>query len=168
MSVEKVLEAIKANDVQFVDLRFVDTKGKEQHVSVRSTMVDADFFVEGKMFDGSSIDGWKGINKLDMILMPDPDSMVMDPFYEDPTLILRCDVIEPDTMMGYTRDPRSIVCVGQLILVVLLSKLVVKKLLGVRIKNTSQAILGIVLVLKEGIFLCRRLILVKTYVLRCA
>jgi glutamine synthetase len=108
MSVEKVLEMIKANEVEFVDLRFVDTKGKEQHISVRANTIDADFFSEGKMFDGSSIEGWKGINKSDMILMPDADSLVMDPFFEDPTLILRCDVIEPDTMMGYARDPRSV------------------------------------------------------------
>ena len=71
-------------------------------------MVGADTFEEGKMFDGSSIAGWKGINESDMILMPDPVSAVVDPFMQDTTLLLRCDVIEPDTMQGYDRDPRSI------------------------------------------------------------
>ncbi|TKB47961.1 glutamate--ammonia ligase [Ferrimonas sediminicola] len=108
MSVEHVLELIKENDVKFVDLRFTDTKGKEQHVSLPTHQVGADFFEEGKMFDGSSIAGWKGINESDMVLMPDPATAVLDPFTEEATLNLRCDVIEPTTMQGYDRDPRSI------------------------------------------------------------
>ena len=108
MSVENVLQRIKDEEIKFVDLRFTDTKGKEQHVSVRSNMVDAEFFTEGKMFDGSSIAGWKGISESDMILMPEADSAVLDPFFEDPTLIIRCDIVEPNTMSGYTRDPRSV------------------------------------------------------------
>ncbi|WP_417349793.1 glutamate--ammonia ligase [Ferrimonas sp.] len=108
MSVEHVLELIKENDVKFVDLRFTDTKGKEQHVSLPTHQVDEDFFEEGKMFDGSSIAGWKGINESDMVLMPDPATAILDPFTEEATLNIRCDIIEPTTMQGYDRDPRSI------------------------------------------------------------
>lgn len=108
MSSKDILKTMKEEDVEFIDLRFVDTKGKEQHVSLPSTAVDDDFFEEGKMFDGSSIAGWKGINESDMVLMPDLDSAVMDPFSEHRTLLLRCDVLEPDTMEGYDRCPRSL------------------------------------------------------------
>ncbi len=104
----KTLQMIKENNVKFVDLRFTDTRGKEQHVSVPARTIDADAFKDGKMFDGSSIAGWKGIQESDMILMPDDDSCVMDPFTDEPTLILRCDILEPSTMKGYDRDPRSI------------------------------------------------------------
>ena len=105
---ERTLDLISKNDVSWVDLRFTDTKGKEQHVSVPSNTVDEDFFEGGKMFDGSSISGWKGINESDMILMPDDSTAVLDPFTDDPTVIVRCDIVEPDTMQGYERDPRSI------------------------------------------------------------
>ncbi|MHB8426042.1 MAG: glutamate--ammonia ligase, partial [Gammaproteobacteria bacterium] len=87
---------------------FTDTRGKEQHVSVPSHTLDEELFEDGKMFDGSSIAGWKGINESDMILMPDPASAVIDPFFEEASVILRCDVIEPTTMQGYERDPRSL------------------------------------------------------------
>jgi glutamine synthetase len=99
---------MKQNKVKFVDLRFTDTKGKEQHISVPGAVVDEETFENGKMFDGSSIAGWKGIDESDMILMPDAESAVMDPFMEEPTLVLRCDIIEPVTMQGYERDPRTI------------------------------------------------------------
>ncbi|MFQ6021922.1 MAG: glutamate--ammonia ligase [Acidiferrobacterales bacterium] len=108
MSVADVLKMMKEDKVKFVDLRFTDTKGKEQHVSVPAHVVDEDTFENGKMFDGSSIAGWKGIQESDMILMPEPESAVMDPFMEEPTLVLRCDIIEPATMQGYERDPRTI------------------------------------------------------------
>lgn len=108
MSVDNVLKIIADNEVKFVDLRFTDSKGKEQHVSVRATTIDDDFFTEGKMFDGSSIAGWRGINESDMVLMPEADSVILDPFAEDTTLIVRCDILEPKTMKGYTRDPRSV------------------------------------------------------------
>ena len=104
---------IKDQDIQFVDFRFTDTKGKEQHVSVPAAMADEDMFDEGKMFDGSSIAGWKGIQESDMILMPDANSAVIDPFLQDTTLLLRCDVIEPTTMQGYDRDPRTIAKRGE-------------------------------------------------------
>ncbi|RYV03776.1 glutamine synthetase [Shewanella sp. OPT22] len=108
MSVESVLEQLEELDVKFVDLRFTDTKGKEQHVSIPAHQVDEDFFEDGKMFDGSSIAGWKGINESDMVLMPDASTFVLDPFTEDTTALIRCDILEPSTMQGYDRDPRSI------------------------------------------------------------
>jgi len=113
MSAANVLKMIKDQDIQFVDFRFTDTKGKEQHVSVPAAMADEDMFDEGKMFDGSSIAGWKGIQESDMILMPDANSAVIDPFLQDTTLLLRCDVIEPTTMQGYDRDPRTIAKRGE-------------------------------------------------------
>jgi glutamine synthetase len=108
MTAKAVLKMIKENAVTFVDFRFTDTKGKEQHVSVPVSQIEEDTFEDGKMFDGSSIAGWKGIDASDMILMPDTSTAVMDPFSEESQLNLRCDVIEPDTMQGYNRDPRSI------------------------------------------------------------
>lgn len=105
---EKTLNLIKESEAGWVDLRFTDTRGKEQHVSIPSSEVDEDFFDGGKMFDGSSISGWKGINESDMILMPDDSSSVLDPFTDDTTVILRCDIVEPMTMQGYERDPRSV------------------------------------------------------------
>ena len=103
-----VMKTIKDNEVLFVDLRFTDTKGKEQHVSVPAKAFQDDKFEEGHAFDGSSIAGWKGIEASDMLLMPDPDTARMDPFREENTLILTCDVIEPSTGKGYDRDPRSL------------------------------------------------------------
>lgn len=108
MSASDALKLIKDSEAKFVDFRFTDTRGKEQHVSVPAATVDETTFEEGKMFDGSSIAGWKGINESDMILMPDPGTAVLDPFYQESTVNLRCDIIEPATMQGYGRDPRSI------------------------------------------------------------
>ena len=108
MSAKDVLKRIKDEDIKYIDFRFTDTRGKEQHVTVPTSVVDEDTFKEGKMFDGSSVSGWKGINESDMILMPEADTAVLDPFYQDKTLNIRCDVIEPATMEGYGRDPRSI------------------------------------------------------------
>ena len=108
MSVEKIQKMIADEKIAFVDLRFCDTAGKEQHVTMPVAAADEDFFEEGKMFDGSSIKGWKGINESDMVLMPDLDSAVIDPFMEHSTMVLRCDVLEPDTMEGYNRCPRSL------------------------------------------------------------
>lgn len=106
---QKVADIIKNEGVKFVDLRFTDTLGKEQHVSYPAKYALEDsFFTSGCMFDGSSIAGWKGINESDMILMPDGDTAVMDPFTDEPTLNIRCDIVEPSTMSGYDRDPRSI------------------------------------------------------------
>ena len=103
-----VLKLLKEKEIKFVDLRFTDTKGKEQHVTVPTRVVDEAFFEDGKGFDGSSIAGWKGIQESDMILMPDPSTAVVDPFFEETTLNLRCDIVEPSNMQGYERDPRSL------------------------------------------------------------
>ncbi|MCB1625002.1 MAG: glutamine synthetase beta-grasp domain-containing protein, partial [Pseudomonadales bacterium] len=103
-----VIKLLKDKEVKFVDFRFTDTRGKEQHVTVPARTIDEDLFRDGKMFDGSSIAGWKGINESDMILMPDAATAVIDPFFEEVTLDIRCDVIEPATMQGYERDPRSL------------------------------------------------------------
>jgi glutamine synthetase len=108
MSATKVLKTIKDNKVKYVDMRFTDTIGKEQHVTLPAGIIAEDFFKSGKMFDGSSIAGWKGINESDMVLMPDTTTAIMDLFSDEPTLIIRCDILEPNTMQGYDRDPRSI------------------------------------------------------------
>jgi len=107
-SVADVLKMMKDNEVKFVDLRFTDTRGKEQHVSVPAKVFGQDQFEHGHAFDGSSIAGWKGIQASDMLLMPDPDSVRMDPFMDEPTLVVSCDVVEPADGKGYDRDPRSI------------------------------------------------------------
>ncbi len=108
MSSSDVIKLVKDKEAKWADLRFTDTRGKEQHVSIPSSYITEEFFVDGKMFDGSSIAGWKGINDSDMILMPDASSAVIDPFFEQTTVNIRCDVIEPATMQGYGRDPRSL------------------------------------------------------------
>ena len=108
MNAADVMKLIEEKGIKFVDYRFTDTRGKEQHVTVPISAVDEDVFEDGKMFDGSSIAGWKGIQESDMILMPDPVTASVDPFFEEPTLVLTCDVIEPNTMQGYERDPRSL------------------------------------------------------------
>jgi glutamine synthetase len=108
MSVDRVFEIIKEKEIQFVDLRFADTRGKEQHLTIPAHVVDEEMFETGKMFDGSSIAGWKGIQESDMVLMPDPETAMVDPFFETPTLILRCDILEPSTMEPYSRCPRSV------------------------------------------------------------
>lgn len=108
MSASDVLQLIQTSEAKWADLRFTDTRGKEQHVSIPARYVTPEFFVEGKMFDGSSIAGWKGINESDMILLPDASTAVLDPFFEQTTVNIRCDIIEPATMQGYERDPRSL------------------------------------------------------------
>ena len=108
MTPAEVQALLKEAEVKFVDLRFTDTIGKEQHVTVPAHTIDDDLFEDGKMFDGSSISGWKGINESDMILMPDPASAVLDVFPDEATLNLRCSVVEPATMQGYDRCPRSL------------------------------------------------------------
>ena len=107
-SAKEVMKLIADNEVKFVDFRFTDTRGKEQHVSVPASMVDDDKFESGHAFDGSSIAGWKGIEASDMLLMPDPDTAVLDPFREEATLNITCDVIEPSDGKGYELDPRSL------------------------------------------------------------
>ena len=105
---DNTLNLIKDNDVKWVDLRFTDPRGKEQHTTMPANRVDADAMGDGFMFDGSSIAGWKSINDSDMILMPDDSTPVIDPFRDDTTLNLRCDIVEPATLQPYDRDPRTI------------------------------------------------------------
>jgi glutamine synthetase len=107
-TVADVMKLVQENEVKFVDFRFTDTRGKEQHVSVPVSHFDEDKFVSGHAFDGSSIAGWKGIEASDMQLMPDPNTANIDPFFEEPTLILTCDVVEPSDGKPYERDPRSL------------------------------------------------------------
>ena len=106
-AVSKVMEMIKEHSVEYVDLRFTDPRGKWQHTAQHVSTVNEDVFTDGFMFDGSSIAGWKAINESDMILMPDPDTAVMDPFSAKPQMILICDIIEPSTGQFYSRDPRA-------------------------------------------------------------
>jgi glutamine synthetase len=108
MSVADVMKKIKSNNIKFVDLRFTDTKGKEQHVTVPVSAFDKSKFSDGHAFDGSSVAGWKGINASDMLLFPDPMTANVDPFMEEPTLLLTCNVVDPTDGKGYDRDPRTI------------------------------------------------------------
>src|SRR5476649_2244218 len=108
MTAAEVLKMVEENEVKFVDFRFADTRGKEQHVTVPVSHFDMDKFESGHAFDGSSIAGWKGIEASDMILLPDPNTANIDPFMEETTLFMQCDVIEPSDGKGYDRDPRSI------------------------------------------------------------
>ena len=114
-SAADVLKMIKDKEVKFVDLRFTDTRGKEQHVSIPAHVVtdNNDWFESGHAFDGSSIAGWKGIQASDMLLMTDPDSAFIDPFMDEATLVMSCDVVEPSDGKGYDRDPRSIAKRGE-------------------------------------------------------
>lgn len=104
---DKVMQLIKEHDVQFVEFRFTDPRGKWHHTAYHVSQINAGVFEDGVMFDGSSIAGWKSINESDMILMPQPDTAFMDPFTAQPTLVLFCDVIEPSSGQPYGRDPRS-------------------------------------------------------------
>jgi glutamine synthetase len=107
MSAESVLKLIKDEDAAYVDIRFTDTRGKLQHVTVDVDLVDEDFLEEGFMFDGSSIAGWKSIENSDMKLMPDTLSAYVDPFYAEKTIAIHCSIVEPDTGEAYERDPRG-------------------------------------------------------------
>ncbi len=115
MATHNVFKLIKDTAVEFVDLRFADMLGKQHHVSFPAHAVDDSTFEDGKMFDGSSISGWKGINESDMVLMPDASTAVIDPFTQrlPQTLLLQCDVLEPSTMQAYARGPRSVARRGE-------------------------------------------------------
>ncbi|GAB4353416.1 MAG: type I glutamate--ammonia ligase [Oricola sp.] len=106
MSANDILKNIKDNEVKFVDLRFTDPRGKLQHLTIDTAVVDEDMFADGVMFDGSSIAGWKAINESDMVLMPDTETAHMDPFYAQSTMAIFCDVLDPISGEGYNRDPR--------------------------------------------------------------
>ena len=106
--VDNVFQMIEEHNVRFIDLRFTDPRGKWQHMTLPAHGLEQDTFEEGFAFDGSSIDGWKEIHESDMMLIPVPETAFVDPFYEEPTVVLTCDVVEPDTLEGYNRDPRSV------------------------------------------------------------
>ncbi|MEC7290997.1 MAG: type I glutamate--ammonia ligase, partial [Pseudomonadota bacterium] len=103
---DNVMKLMKDNDVEFVDLRFTDPRGKLQHVTFDKSMIDADFFEDGQMFDGSSVAGWKAINESDMTLKPDLATAKIDPFFQQTTLAVMCDILDPITGQAYNRDPR--------------------------------------------------------------
>lgn len=107
-AISNVFKLIEENHIKFVLLRFTNIKGKEHGVSLPVSAIDEDFFEDGKMFDGSSVEGWKAINKADMLLMPIAETAVVDPFAQIPTLSIRCSIYDPNTMQSYDRDPRSI------------------------------------------------------------
>ncbi len=104
-----VVQLIKDKDVKFVDFRFTDTRGKMQHVTADASCIDEELLAEGYAFDGSSIAGWKGIEASDMLLIAEPSSAHIDPFFAQTTLAVFCDIREPSTGQAYERDPRSIV-----------------------------------------------------------
>ena len=108
MSIEHVEALIKTHKIEFVDLRFADMRGVQHHVTFPASIVDASLFEDGRMFDGSSINGWRGIQNSDMVLLPDAATAFIDPFTADPTLVLSCDILDPTTMQAYTRDPRGV------------------------------------------------------------
>ena len=108
MSSNKVLKLMKDKEIEFVDLRFTDPRGKLQHLTMDSTIVDDDMLNDGVFFDGSSIAGWKAINESDMILKPDLSRQVIDPYTSHNTLIIFCDILDAVKKTPYERDPRGI------------------------------------------------------------
>ena len=108
MNPQDVMKMIQENEVRFVDLRFTDIRGKEHHVGLPVSAFEEEHFEHGHPFDGSSLAGWKGIQASDMILLPEPSTAYIDPFFDETTLVISCDVIEPSDGKGYDRDPRSI------------------------------------------------------------
>lgn len=105
---QEILDKIKNENIQMIDLKFIDTPGIWQHLTVYHNQIDESSFTSGVPFDGSSIRGWKAINESDMAMVPDPNTAWIDPFMEEPTLSLICSIIEPRTGEPYSRDPRSI------------------------------------------------------------
>jgi glutamine synthetase len=105
---EKIAKIMEEHDVEFVDLRFTDLRGKEHHVTLPASKMDESFFKYGKAFDGSSLCGWQNINKSDLLLVPDLSTAIIDHFCEVSTLQVRCDVYDPDTRAPYSRDPRAV------------------------------------------------------------
>ena len=106
-SASDILKMVKDQEIEWIDLRFTDPKGKWQHLTMVASVIGEDELEDGLMFDGSSIEGWKAINESDMILKPDLDAVYVDPFSATPMLIIFCDIVEPDTGELYSRDPRS-------------------------------------------------------------
>lgn len=109
INIKQFLSIIKKKQIKFVDLRFTDIKGQDQHITVPQKQINYQLFKNGKFFDGSSIVGWKDIQESDMILMPNINNLIIDPFYQERTAIIRCDILDPNNnMKSYDKDPRSI------------------------------------------------------------
>jgi len=108
MPLDHLEPLIQKHHIEFIDLRFADLRGVQHHITYPVSIVDAELFEDGRMFDGSSLPGWRGINESDMVLLPDASSAFVDPFTEDPTLVLSCDILDPATMQAYPRDPRGV------------------------------------------------------------
>lgn len=108
MSKNDLLVMLQSCEAKFIDLRFTDTRGKEQHITIHASCIDDEFIEHGKMFDGSSIKGWQEIHQSDLALIPDLSTMVLDAFYQDPTVVLRCNVRDPSTNKDYDRCPRAL------------------------------------------------------------
>ena len=108
MDISKLRSVIEKHAAKFIDLRFTDLVGKEQHITLPVSVIDDDFVKHGKAFDGSSFRGWQKINQSDLMLVPDLSTILSDPFYQDNTLFIRCNIVDPMNMQAYDRDPRSI------------------------------------------------------------
>lgn len=108
MSVNQVRDAISQHEAKFIDLRFTDMRGKEQHITIPVGALDETLLEHGKTIDGSSFEGWQKIHESDLTLLPDLTTILPDPFYQESTLFIRCNVVDPKTLLGYSRDPRSI------------------------------------------------------------
>ena len=108
MSLEQIETLVHDHKIEFVDLRFADMRGVQHHVTFPKSIIDESLFEDGKMFDGSSMIGWRGVQNSDMVLLPDASTAFIDPFTADPTLVLICDVLDPATMQAYSRDPRGV------------------------------------------------------------
>ena len=108
VSAREVVQRIKDEKIRFLDLKFVDVLGNLQHLTVPTEVVDEGSFLSGFTFDGSSVKGFQKINKSDMLLMPDPNSVFPDPFFDDPALSVFCDISDPEDSRPYSRDPRGI------------------------------------------------------------
>lgn len=107
-SIRSILNLIEENGILFIDLRLTDMIGQEHHFTIPARQANEQLFTQGKFFDGSSFKGWKQTESSDMVLIPNPESAFIDPLAKYPTLVLVCDVVEPDTMDYYIRDPRAL------------------------------------------------------------
>ena len=108
ISARDVTQRIKDEEIRFLDLKFVDLLGTLQHLTVPAEVVEEESFRKGFSFDGSSVKGFQKINESDMLLIPDPNSVFADPFFDDPALSVFCDISDPLTLKPYSRDPRGI------------------------------------------------------------
>ncbi|MEE9154116.1 MAG: type I glutamate--ammonia ligase [candidate division NC10 bacterium] len=113
MTPKEVVKFARDHGARMVDLKFMDFPGMWQHFTIPMSSLDDDTFEEGVGFDGSSIRGWQAIHASDMIVLPDPETAVMDPFTQVPTLSLLCNILDPITREQYTRDPRSVAEKGE-------------------------------------------------------